>query len=818
MKKNFMLLCMLLILITGSLSAQIGGYIGGLNHSIANTDNFFAPLVNPASLGYGNSEGIGWMHLYNNDELKDHYWLTVNTKGLSYVYEKDEIWKNGDWRDQSVHTLATGTETFSVFKFPNLYTGTTYQWVNNEFSKGSFKNGVLYRPLNLASFGFTWDNPYKQSPNYQFGLGVRPLALMDSKIAHKVELTADLKYGKEEGDYTAFKPVLGISTQLMNGLLFKANYDLESETAMLSFGVGLKNLLLGSDYHSDSDDSYGVGYAFAGSKEYLPFLGVIPPKWYAVPVKKNVVTYKAPSFNLGPIMIFDNNQTSVETLIYLLRKAKTDPAVSGLLFANRNFTASMALKQELINEIKDFKTSGKPVVFYYNNMSNGDYIFAAAVADKIYLNPMGGVDLRGIAVQSPYIKGTLNALGIDVYNFRSHPTKTAGNMFSETEMIPEERAMYESLLNDLYSQMCSLIETGRGDKLAKDVRTTIDEGPYYIAEDALNAGLVDMLVYESQLDDELKKEFKISAKSSHLADYLNYDWSHPKQDKIAVIYAQGNIVMGSGPAGKNISHQTTVDIIRKARKNPEFKGIILRIDSGGGSAQASDIIWHEIELARTENKKPVVVSMAGVAGSGGYYIACNADHIIADPATITGSIGVIGITFNAERLFQKVRVNWDTVKKGRHSDFGSMNRQWTEEEKDIFTSMIGRTYHDFVSKVARGRSMEFSEVEPIAQGKIWTGVQGKDIGLVDELGGMKEAVAKIKELAKVKHDIMLVDASRGDKMSIGVEMQPLMSMLPFGNVISETGGFLGLYDRWLQYQGEKVLFATPFELDAIANQ
>jgi protease-4 len=818
MKYQIMLLSILLLLTTGFLSAQNSPYISGLNHSVSTTDNFMAPLVNPAGLGYGNAQGIGWMHLYEHEKFRDHYWLVLNMQGLSYIYEKNEILVGNKWRDQSVHTLATGSETFTAFKFPNLYTGLSYQWKNDDFNEGSFKSGVLYRPLNVASIGFTWDNPYKDSPAYQFGLGLRPLALIDKKLAPKVEFCADLKYAKQDGDYKSFKPTLGINTQIINGIMLNANYDMESETSMLSIALGAKSSMTGTDYHNDGDNSYELDYIFAGEKDFLPACNKSNRKWYTPSISQNVVTYKAPSFEIGPFQIFDNKQTSVEELLKSIAKAKTDPAVAGLLFENKNFAASLALKQELINAIKDFKTTGKPVIFYYDNMSNGDCIFASAVADKIYLNPMGSVDLKGIAVNSPYLKGTLNALGIDIYNFRSHKTKTAGNMLSEDEMIPEERAMYESLIGDLYNQMCSLMETGRGSKLTKDIRTTIDEGPYYLADNALQAGLVDGLIYESQLMDTLKQDYKVKCKSSQLADYLTTDWAHAKKSKIAVIYAQGNIVMGKGVAGKIIAEETTVDIIRKVRKNPEYKGIILRIDSGGGSAQASDIIWHEIELAKSENKKPVVVTMAGVAGSGGYYIACNANHIIADPATITGSIGVIGLTFNMDRLFKKIKVNWGTVKMGRHSDFGTINRPWTDEEKEIFTGLIARSYHDFVSKVAKGRQMDFEAVDAIAQGKVWTGVQGKELGLVDELGGMKEAVAKVKELAKITNDIELVNASLSEKFGVGMEMQPMMSMLPFSAVIREAGDYLSLYDRWLQYKSEKVLFTSPYDLEAIANQ
>lgn len=818
MKFQLLLISVLLILSTGFLMAQSTDYIGGLNHSIATTDNFLAPLVNPAALGYGNAYGIGYMHLSKNDYWKNHYWIALNTQGLSYIYEKNEILHNGKKRDQSVHNLAMGSETFTAYKLPNLYTGVAYKWINDKFNEGNFKSGVLYRPINAASIGFTWDNPYKQSPAYQFGLGIRPLDFVCKKNAYRIEFSADMKYGKEDGDYTMFKPTIGVGTQIFDGVIVKGNYDMETETSMLSISLGIKKGLAGSDYHMDDDNNYELGYAYTNLNDFKPFFGIKDKQWYSVPVNQSVVTYKAPTFEIGPFQIFDSKQTSVETLINDIRKAKNEPNVAGLLFMNKNFSASLALRQEIIAEIKDFKTSGKPVVFYYDNMSNSDYYFAASVADKIYLNPMGGIDLKGLSINSPYLKGTLNALGIDVYNFRSHPTKTAGNMFSETEMISEERAMYESILSDLYDQMCAGIETGRGDKLTKNVKTTIDEGPYYMAKDALQAGLVDELIYEAELKNTLKKEFKFTRQTKELPDYLSYNWSHLKKSKIAVIYAQGNIVMGKGPAGKKIAHETTVDLIRKARKNPEYKGIILRIDSGGGSAQASDIIWKEIELAKTENKKPVVVTMAGVAGSGGYYIACNADHIVADPATITGSIGVLGVTFTAERMFQKIRMNWDTVKKGKHSDFGSFTRQWTDDEKAIVSDLISRIYHDFVTKVARSRNMDFNAVDSIAQGKIWTGVQGKNLGLVDELGGLKEATAKMKELAKIKHDVVLVNASKSDKISFYVDMEPMMSMLPMSSALKDMSEYISLYDQWVQYKGEKFLYATPYNLDEIAQK
>ncbi len=780
--------------------------------SLSTSDNMMAPILNPAALGVGNSDGLGWMQLWDENKWKDHYLLFLNQEGVSYTYEKitDRI---------NTHMLSTGGELTGPYMIPNLYTGTSYKWTNNKYKKGGFRSGVLYRPADFASLAFTWDNGYKAVPSYQIGLGYRPFAQIPIIKQHRFELTADFVYSKNSlNDYELYQPTIGASAELLDGLKLGGSYNLENENLMLNFSLSHFNSQIGSIAHSSESNDYGMSYVFLSEKSFLPLAGLKSKQWYDLPVKQQVVTYKAPKYKVGPFKIFDDKQTSIESILDNIKKATKDPNVSGIVFINKNFSASMALKQEIIAELKIFKATGKQIVFYFDNVSNGDYIFAASVADKIYLNPMGTIDLKGIAINSPYIKDALEKLGIDVYNFRSHPYKTAGNMFSETEMTPEERAEYELILSSLYTQICDMIQEGRGAKLSKPIASIIDEGPYYIADDALKAGLVDELVYEAQFKEKMKKEFKSNTIIKNLPEYQTYTWSHNKKTKVAIIYAQGNIVMGKGEVGQKIAHATTVDIIRKARKNPEYKGIILRVDSGGGSAQASDIIHQELQLAKTENKKLVIVSMSGVAGSGGYYISCNADHIVADPATITGSIGVIGLAFNAENMFRKLHVNWSTVKKGSHSDFGSLSRKWTDDEKSIMQKMINTTYHDFVQKVATGRKKDYAVIDAIAMGKIWTGEQAIKNGLIDELGGLKEATAKMKELAKIKGDVELVQVTEGDKsMEISVSMGSLSLAIPGMSILKSVEDYVRIYDEWSEFGSEKTLYFSPVDLDAISK-
>ncbi|MDY0151560.1 MAG: signal peptide peptidase SppA, partial [Candidatus Cloacimonas sp.] len=410
-----------------------------------------------------------------------------------------------------------------------------------------------------------------------------------------------------------------------------------------------------------------------------------------------------------------------------------------------------------------------------------------------------------------YIKNLLDELGIEPINFRSHKYKSAGNMFSEKEMTAAEREVYDSILQSFYDQLVARVELGRGSKLVGSADAIINKGPYLLANDALQGGLVDDLIYEDQLDKQLKKDFKFSGKIAKMEEYRDYAWSKPKEHQIAVIYASGNIVMGKGTPGQKIALDTTVKLIRDARKNKAYKGIILRVDSGGGSAQASDIILRELELAQTENHLPVVVSMAGVAGSGGYYIACKADRIVADPATITGSIGVIGLVFNATEMFKKVRINWSTVKKGENADMGSLSRPWKENEKKMLTDMIEWTYEDFVKKVDDGRKpMNLEQVHQHAQGRIWTGAQALEIGLIDDLGGMDVALDNMRELTGITGKLKIVDATTSAS-GIYIEMgaNPLQAFLPMKALGKMSEDYIQLYELWDDFGSDKALMYCP---------
>ena len=801
---HFLILISAVFLAASSLYAQLDyKQLGWQEFPIAAIDNLFIPYSNPSLLATGNADGFGIVHMMDQEQFVKRYWLMLNSGGSGYAFERDH--------GTNYHMFSMGTELFPANILPNLYAGTNYRFSEGNFDSGVFRSALSYRPTNYASLAFTWDNPMNDKPFYRFGAALRPFAFSPNIKDHRLELTVDMNYSKVfGGDYEIKDPIFGIGTQIFDGLKLSGTYNLEEETAFLCFSLSQKKAEIGSMARVTDGDNYGYAYAHLTNQAFRPFMGLTRPTWYQMRADSKLVSYRSHTHQIGPIKLFDKNTRSIEDVVKELEKAAADPSIEGILLINPSFAASMPIREELISAFDAFRDGGKQVSIYFDNISNAGYVLAAAIADKIYLNPMGTIDLRGVSLTSPYLKELLDSLGIEVLNFKSHQYKNAGNMFSETEMTPAEREVYESLLNSLFDNLVSLVER-RSEKIQMPVREAILDGPYFSAQQAFDVGLVDEIIYQDQLNDKLKEDFSYTAKTRNLEDYRSYDWAKPKEQHIAVIYASGNIVMGKGSPGQKIAHQTTVDLIRKARKDKNNKGIILRVDSGGGSAQASDIILRELELAKTENNLPVVVSMSSVAASGGYYISANADRIIAQPTTITGSIGVIGMAFNATELMQKIKVNWSTVKIGERSDMFSLFRPWTDDEKSRLTGYIEMTYNDFVEIVARGRKdLSVADVHEIAQGRIWTGDQALANGLIDDLGGMKTAVAHMRELTGITGAIKLVDATTKEGgISIEIENKSFLPFMKLEALEALNQEYIQVYEFWKDFGDEKALMLSP---------
>jgi protease IV len=441
---------------------------------------------------------------------------------------------------------------------------------------------------------------------------------------------------------------------------------------------------------------------------------------------------------------------TVRSLVDALRKASVDRRVSSVIIRPTSNAALWGKVQEVRDAIIAFKASKKPIVAFLEYGGDQSYYLASA-CDKVFLMPTASLDLTGMANYELFLRGALDKLGAFPDALHVGDYKTASNMFTEHSFTRAHREMAESLNNDLYEQLIAGLAEGRRRSPA-EMRALVDHGPY-LPEDAVRAGLVDDLAYEDELDDKvaLGRGRATTIRHQQYRSIGAGSLGLNRGPKIAVLHASGVITSGASnydsPGGQVIGSDTMVEWLRKARADSSIRAIVLRIDSPGGSAVASDIIWREIMLTR--DRKPVIASMSDVAASGGYYIAMPAHAIVAQPATLTGSIGVVLVRFVIDGTLDKLGVNIETVKQGRYADLFSPVRPFTPDERKKVLELMQATYDAFVEKVAAGRNTTPERIDAIAQGRVWTGKQAKELGLVDELGGLDRALAIAKERAKI---------------------------------------------------------------------
>ena len=439
---------------------------------------------------------------------------------------------------------------------------------------------------------------------------------------------------------------------------------------------------------------------------------------------------------------------TVRSVVDSLRKAKVDRRITAVILRPTGTASLWAKVQEVRDAIIDFRLSGKPVIAFMEYGGDQEFYLASA-SDKIFLLPTASLDLTGIASYELFLRGTLDKIGAFPDALHIGEFKTAANQYTEKTMTPSHREMAESLNRELYDQLVQGVAQGRN-KSDAEVRTLIDHGPF-APEEAVRAGLVDDLAYEDEIDDKVKLGSGTIRYTSQ-QDYRRISTRSLGLDrgqKIALIYAVGVIATGASSAEGTdvIGSETLVEQLRKVRADSSIKAIVLRIDSPGGSALASDIIWREIMLTR--DVKPIVASMSDVAASGGYYIAMPAHHIVAEPATLTGSIGVVAVKFVLDGTFDKLGLNIEEVKSGRYAGMYSTLRPFTPDERQKMLDHMQATYEAFVEKAAAGRKMTPEQVDAVGQGRVWTGKQARDLGLVDELGGLNRALAAAKTRAGI---------------------------------------------------------------------
>lgn len=462
----------------------------------------------------------------------------------------------------------------------------------------------------------------------------------------------------------------------------------------------------------------------------------------------------------NPFSDFNFADFSLETppglneILENIEKAKNDKNIKGIYLELDYIPAGIATIQEIRNALVDFKESGKFILCYSNIYTQPAY-YLGTVADKVYLNPEGMILLKGLNSEVVFLKGTLDKLEINAQVIRSGKYKSAVEIFERSDMSKENEDQLGELIESIWSEMLKDISNDRNISIY-DLNLNADNLELTDAHAAFKHGFIDSLIYKDEMIEVLNKRLNLKGKDNlNLISLNKYVYSKKDdkkeftKDKIAVIYAQGEITM-AGEDMNQINGEKYAKTIRKAREDKNVKAIVIRVNSPGGDAVASEIIRREVHLAAKE--KTVVVSMGDYAASGGYWISCSADKIVADQTTITGSIGVYGIIPDFKDFMNnKLGVTFDNVKTNENADFIPVNKPLSPYQEAIIRGQIDKTYEQFISLVAEGRNLRVSHVDSIAQGKVWSGTDAKRIGLVDELGGLEMAIEEAANMAELKN-------------------------------------------------------------------
>ena len=456
---------------------------------------------------------------------------------------------------------------------------------------------------------------------------------------------------------------------------------------------------------------------------------------------------------------FGGPDQSLTGLVMQFKKAKVDKRIKAILLDVNMSGVGWGKAEEIRDAITDFRSSGKPVYAFVEFGLNKEYYIATA-CDKIIVPPPGELFINGLAADVMFFRGSLDKLGIypDIYQIGKY--KSAGDMFTQKQMTEAHRQYINEMLDDLYGRYVNTIAQTRH-RTPDEVKALIDNAPYSAAK-AKEVGLIDDVLYKDDVDKQLKKllgykdtdQFN-SVRGTDYRDVQPESLGLNKGDKIAVIYASGEIGSGTSqnsPSGdQSIGSDTVAKALNDAAADTSLKAIVLRVDSPGGSGLASDIIWHAVEAAN--QKKPVVVSMSDVAASGGYYISASAAKIIAQPSTITGSIGVVAGKPVMRGFYDWLGISNEYVLRGKNAGMFRETEKFSDDERAKFEEWIKTTYYqDFVPKVAKGRNKDAQYIDSIAQGRVWTGGQAKERGLVDDFGGLDKAIEVAKQLAKIPAD------------------------------------------------------------------
>ena len=757
-----------------------GGY------SVSSSDNMDAFTYNPAGFGIDHGRQTGW---YMSPDSSFVYGVKMYGLGYSLHYhEGDELLNASDVN------IAFASKVNSTTSF-----GAKWSKLSKEISIG-----LLVRPLNFLSFGYTanFDENLGENLSYRVGVGMRPFN------NDRLTMGVDLIHDNQSNAYAPF-----IDLSIFSGLSIRnqiyindfedinSNSNINILTSLnLNFG---KSVAYISESSKAVNNGYGFGFIETAHRKTTIFNRSSKDKQKFIRFKLDGLYIEEKSekipFGFDPTSLFSNQEKGKQLRKWIneIDKFTKDESVAGFIIDMGLIRAGFAKKQEIHNALQRFKDSGKKIIVYAEyGIENTDY-YLISMADEIYINDMTGINLRGLAMEVTFYRQLFDTLNIvpEVFrvNIDGDSYKTAGDPFLERTATKEMKENYGELLEDLYSIFVKGISKGRSwsETRTKDI---INNGPYFTSGLKEN-GLITKKMYPDEFETYIstftKQDKKNNDKKSKKTEEPTYelvkwgdidrskeyvsDWKRKEKNNIALIYAVGGIMPGEskkGPSGSTVMGDKTINkAIKSARENKTIDAIVLRIDSGGGSALASDQMWREIELTTnnpdTSMNKPFIASMSDVAASGGYYIACNADKIIADESTITGSIGVIGLSLNTSKFWRQFGINKEmVVKEGEHADFYTTSRLRTSYETNKIEEEIKDIYNTFKKRVVDGRDglNDINKLDDIAMGRVWTGNKAKKYNLIDEVGGLNDAIILAAKEAKIEdiNNINIIEYPKKD--------------------------------------------------------
>lgn len=689
-----------------------------------------ALLINPAGLGI--NPGGEWLYFYEEGFNRHTLGLMMGSSGFKGEFKKGL---------KPCYTMGSGFKAGE-----KLYLGYTYRF----YGSNRWDLGAVFRPHKYISLGLL--TPIKSEPTLRGGIAVRP-------GTDRVTMFFDAAYKDSIQDYwfgAGIEPLDGVILYAKGDRAFLDNRD----EGKLQFGLEISFGKLKLNGECD-DDFKNPNLLVIASEEKYPTFIPESKKLVTLTLEDSYPEMKEKTEFLGL------HRTKTPAFYNLLNKLKTvresEDAV-GIFIHFKPYGLGIAQTEELRHELLEFKKAGKKIITFSDYYGFGKY-YLASLADYRILTPLGEVTIPGLMARRFYIKGTLEKLGIETDIERVGEYKSAVELFEREDMSEEEKEQIGAYLDDIWNPMINEIAESKGMSPEK-VKTLINEGVYFNSDAAIDSGLVDELAYWWEIDHVLEGFWDKKVKREPIDKFLDKKevprtWSEENRDKIAILIAEGSIVIGESGydptpfiGGKYMGSETISKLLDQIKKDKSIKALVFRVNSGGGSALASEIIAQA--LKRVAKEKPVVVSMSNVAGSGGYYISCFGDKILADRFTLTGSIGVLGIYVIMKGLYDKLGISWDKVQRGEHADMESGLRHLTPEERESFKEQIEWYYDKFISRVAEKRPLTKTQVDSIGRGRIWSGIRAKEIGLIDEIGGLLQAIELAKEEAGIKRKAEIV--------------------------------------------------------------